>query len=295
MRNLFENKTFKRGACITGGAAALILAGLAHHNADNVMEMGKDGCVQVATFLDATDTNSSTEDLVVEVIGENGTTTQVVVNTTEGTKPDSSTEPTEGSGSATSGEKPDSTNEEGNSSEGGNSGSATTEAPSTQPSGGNSGEKPQTTETPNNEDTKPETPATTEESKPEVPSTTETPTTEEHSECQHDWIGVRETIHHDAVYETQTVCVQEAYDEPVYVWHSFCNGCGVDLTAMFPDGHYTSHTVACQGGSTYHADKILVDTIHHDAVYETKEVCVQEAWDEIVTHTVCSICGYQLN
>lgn len=294
MRNLFENKTFKRGTYITGGAAALILAGLAHHNANDVMDIGKDGCVQVATFLDATDTDSSTEDLVVEVVDENGTTTQVIVNTTEGTKPDSSTETSEGSGSATSGEKPNSTNGEGNSSEGGNSGSATTEAPSTQPSGGNSGEKPQTTETPNNEDTKPSTP-TTEETKPEVPSTTETPTTEEHSECQHDWIGVRETIHHDAVYETQTVCVQEAYDEPVYVWHDFCNGCGADLDLMFPDGHYTPHTTVCQGGSTYHADKILVDTIHHEAVYETKEVCVQEAWDEIVTHTVCSICGYQLN
>lgn len=172
---------------------------------------------------------------------------------------------------------------------GGNSGNNTTDG--TQPSGGNSGEKPQTTETPNNEDTKPSTP-TTEESKPEVPSTTETPTTEEHSECTHAHRSeVTETRYIEPVYETQTVCVQEAYDEKVYVWHSFCNGCGVDLTAMFPDGHYISHTTVCQGGSTYHADKILVDTIHHEAVYETKEVLVSGGYDEVISKIVCDDCG----
>lgn len=172
----------------------------------------------------------------------------------------------------------------------GNNGNVTTQS-----SGANSGNTTSTTESSATTDTKPQPSSTTEDTKPESSGTTESTTTEEHSACQHKWSLVDETIHHDAVYETQTVCVQAAYDENVYVWHSFCNGCGVDLTAMFPDGHYTPHTVYCQGGSTYHAAPILVDTIHHEAVYETKEVCVMQAWDEILTHTVCSICGYQIN
>jgi len=296
MRKLFkEDKVFRRRTLICAGIVACVIVrvgiGIADSEANKIKGMGSEGCVQVATFLDSTDTDSSTENVVVEVVDENGTTTQVVVNTTEGTKPDSSTETAEGSGSATSGEKPDSTNEEGNSSEGGNSGSATTEAPSTQPSGGNGGEKPQTTEKPNNEDTKPESPTTTEQPTTEA-TTTESTTTEEHSECNHSHrTDVTETIEHPAVYETKTVCVQEAYDEPIKEVHSFCNGCGMDLTANFPNKDYNTHTYFCQGGSSYHADEIIVDYIHHDAVYETKEVCVQEAWTEYINKIVCSDCG----
>ena len=203
----------------------------------------------------------------------------------------------------------------------GNNGNVTT-----QPSGGNSGnggttpatienpttedkkpEPPTTTESPSTEDTKPEPPATTEKPsttediKPEPPATTEKPSTTTEStttECQHKWTLVDEIVYIEPVYQTQTVCVQEAYDENVYEYHSFCNGCGYDLTVGVETGEidtYGTHVIYCQGGSTYHADRILVDTIHHDPVYETKEIIVSGGYDERVVHTVCSICGYQIN
>ena len=279
VKTMHKKKLFK--LALVSAVLCVILCGCGKDNSDN-----KKTADNIASSTDVTIDNTDIASTDSSEISEsNSTTTEA--NTTHSASGGIETE------SSNAINDDDINNNDNKPNNGGNSGNNTTDG--TKPSG----EKPQTTETPNNEDTKPSTP-TTEESKPEVPSTTEqetteTPTTEEHSECQHDWTGVRETIHHEAVYETQTVCVQEAYDEPVYVWHSFCNGCGADLDLMFPDGHYISHTTVCQGGSTTHADKILVNTIHHDAVYETKEVCVQEAWDEIVTHTVCSICGYQLN
>lgn len=191
---------------------------------------------------------------------------------------------------------------------GGNSGNNTTESTkpstteSTQPSTTTDNTYPSSTEESKpevpttteatTEDTKPETPTTTEEPKPEKPSTTESPTTEEHKECTHSHRSeVTETRYIEPVYETRTVCVQEAYDEPIYEWHSFCNGCGMDLTINFPDGHYISHTTVCQGGSTYHADKVLVNTIHHEAVYETKEVLVSGGYSETISKIVCDDCG----
>ncbi len=268
---MHKKKLFK--LALVSAVLCVMFCGCGKDNSDN-----KKTADNIASSTDVTIDNTDIASADSSEISENNSTT-TEANTTNSASGGIETE------SSNAINDDDTNNNDNKPNNGGSSGNNTTD-----------GTKPSTTESTQPSTTTDNTyPSTTEETKPEVPSTTETPTTEEHSECQHNWIGVRETIHHDAIYETQTVCVQEAYDEKVYVWHSFCNGCGADLDLMFPDGHYISHTTVCQGGSTSHAEKILVDTIHHDAVYETKEVCVQEAWDEIVTHTVCSICGYQLN
>lgn len=163
--------------------------------------------------------------------------------------------------------------------------------------------KPQNTTQPTTEEDKPTAPTTTEANNTtETNSSTEESTTTEEqknnsdetekAECNHNWVQQYLTKHHPAEYEEQQVCVQEAYDEPIYEYHDFCNGCGTDLTILFPDGDYITHIVVCQGGSNYHAEKTIIGYNHHDVVYETQLVCVKEAYDEQVPNGYkCSVCG----
>ena len=105
---------------------------------------------------------------------------------------------------------------------------------------------------------------------------------------KHEWSEVYKTVHHDAVYETVT---EEAWDEEVKVGkHSFCNGCGLDLTITYGTADCEAagdHLSACNSG--YHTAPVY-DTIHHDA--KTYEECVKEAWDEeVFDHVECLTCG----
>lgn len=101
-------------------------------------------------------------------------------------------------------------------------------------------------------------------------------------------------------YETQKVLVKDAWDEQVrnpdkdvYESHVICNGCGKDfgLTTDAWEKHafeeMSNGNNACGG---WHDDMVLVqegyDTVHHDAIYEDKEVWVVDkaAWEETVHH-----------
>ena len=111
-----------------------------------------------------------------------------------------------------------------------------------------------------------------------------------------------EIVHHpeEGHYETQKVLVKEAWDEEVrnpnkdvYESHVICNGCGQDfgLTTDAWEEHafeeMSNGNTACGG---WHDEQVLVeegyDIIHHEAVYEDKQVWVvdKEAWDETVHH-----------
>ena len=111
-----------------------------------------------------------------------------------------------------------------------------------------------------------------------------------------------ETVHHEEEghYETQKVLVKEAWDEKVRnpgkdVWdvHYICNGCkkdfGKDYDAVSNHVYeeILNGNLACGG---FHQENILIeegyDIIHHEAVYEDKEVWVvdKEAWDEVIHH-----------
>lgn len=78
--------------------------------------------------------------------------------------------------------------------------------------------------------------------------------------------------------------VQEAYEEPVYEYHVFCNTCGADVTTNAQE-HEAIHNAG------FSSRKIQTGSIHHDAV--TQQVWVDEpAYDEVVTRGyVCSVCG----
>lgn len=95
--------------------------------------------------------------------------------------------------------------------------------------------------------------------------------------------------------ETKRVLVKEAWDEEktTEARHLFCSGCYMDLTAAgFSKDGITIHVLDCQGGSSYYLDYVpVVETIHHDAVYEDRTITVtdKEAWTEHWQE--CTSCG----
>ena len=117
---------------------------------------------------------------------------------------------------------------------------------------------------------------------------------------KHNWVNVTKTVNHPAethqedVYEDRQVKVKDAWDEQVKTGAAQeCRQCGFRTTDgdamtehMLENGH-SCHTVY-----TY-------ETVHHDAVYETRRVKVgtktvvdKAAWTEtVVTGQKCSSCG----
>ena len=128
------------------------------------------------------------------------------------------------------------------------------------------------------------------------PVTPEKPTKpEKPAEHVHTWKEC--TKEHPAVTHdvTKRVLVKEAWDEEKTstVRHLFCSGCYMDLTAAgFSKADITLHVLDCQGGSSYYLDYVpVVETIHHDAVYEDRTITVtdKEAWTEHWQE--CTSCG----
>ena len=128
------------------------------------------------------------------------------------------------------------------------------------------------------------------EKKTEAPTEkrTEAPTEKktEAPVCSHNWVW---HTHTEVVHKSEKYLVSDAWDEPVYESHNFCNGCGCDLTATY-GGPGTSggigHLDSCDCG--WHNENVQVGTIHHDAVYETDE---WDEYEEVKDYQYCSKCG----
>lgn len=146
--------------------------------------------------------------------------------------------------------------------------------------------------------------------------TTQTPTTTEQpsggnqgngnggNTHQHTWEAQYRTIHHDEEGHYEDVCVQEAYDEPIYEGHYVCNYCGIDITATgvglghcsvcgppYPPDHPLYGQFETQG-SSYGTIRVQVGTTHHEAVYEKKWIVDKKAYDEQVLNGYkCTTCG----
>ena len=102
----------------------------------------------------------------------------------------------------------------------------------------------------------------------------------------HSWT-VQSTEHHDATGHWETVVIEEAYDEPIWSdkAQAVCKVCGfTDADAMV----VADHCLYDCGGAGYEVKKVLLQTIHHEAVTEQKWVQDSAAYD-IITY-VCS-CG----
>lgn len=117
------------------------------------------------------------------------------------------------------------------------------------------------------------------------------------SEHKHDWVAQYKTVNVPEKGHNEQVLVKDAYDEPIYgyEYHSFCNTCGLDLTAngINDAQHVKQHILNGEGGSTTQKPvEVQTGTIHHEAVYETRYVVDSPATtkQELVGYK-CSGCG----
>lgn len=117
------------------------------------------------------------------------------------------------------------------------------------------------------------------------------------AEHTHNWVAQYKTVNVPEKGHNEQVLVQAAYDEPTYgyEYHSFCNTCGLDLTAngINDAQHVKQHALNGEGGSTTQKPvEVQTGTIHHEAVYETRYVVDSPATTkQELTGYKCSSCG----
>lgn len=119
------------------------------------------------------------------------------------------------------------------------------------------------------------------------------------TEHSHNWVAVYKTVHHDATYKEEKYVVKEAWDEEVTDDFYICNQCGASfrcIDANEPTSplytEFITHMLNCQGiGSSYHGERRVIGSVHHDAEYGTRQVIDKPAWDEqVIDYYKCS-CG----
>lgn len=117
------------------------------------------------------------------------------------------------------------------------------------------------------------------------------------AEHKHEWVAQYKTVNVPEKGHNEQVLVKDAYDEPIYgyEYHSFCNTCGLDLTANGINNaqHVKQHILNGEGGSTTQKPvEVQTGTIHHEAVYETRYVVDSPATTkQELTGYKCSGCG----
>ena len=117
------------------------------------------------------------------------------------------------------------------------------------------------------------------------------------SEHKHEWVAQYKTVNVPEKGHNEQVLVKDAWDEPTYgyEYHSFCNTCGLDLTASGINDaqHVKQHILNGEGGSTTQKPvEVQTGTIHHEAVYETRYVVDSPATTkQELTGYKCSSCG----
>lgn len=88
---------------------------------------------------------------------------------------------------------------------------------------------------------------------------------------------------HNPETRTETVTVKDAWDEDVYEARYVCYGCGASFETAREVGRHILANPSGNCNNYYEDDNVKVNTIHHDAVTETR------------TYKVCSRCGERLN
>lgn len=122
------------------------------------------------------------------------------------------------------------------------------------------------------------------------------------TEHTHNWVAQYKTVNVPEKGHNEQVLVQAAYDEqvPQYqdVERQICSACGADITDLGQAGisaHIKAHALAGENGGYYSKiSQVLIgyQTIHHDAVYETRYVVDSPATTkQELTGYKCSSCG----
>lgn len=119
------------------------------------------------------------------------------------------------------------------------------------------------------------------------------------AEHTHNWVAQYKTVNVPEKGHNEQVLVQAAYDEQVPVTemkaYSICNACGADITGNTYE-HVKDHMINDTGNGGYHTEwretVVGYNTVHHDAVYETRYVVDSPATTkQELTGYKCSSCG----
>ena len=119
------------------------------------------------------------------------------------------------------------------------------------------------------------------------------------AEHTHNWVAQYKTVNVPEKGHNEQVLVQAAYDEQVPVTEmkefSICNQCGADVTAN-PTAHMKNSLLNGGNCGGYHSEwrEVITgyNTVHHDAVYETRYVVDSPATTkQELTGYKCSGCG----
>ena len=141
---------------------------------------------------------------------------------------------------------------------------------------------------------------TSESKKNNTASTTNTSSnSSKPAEHTHNWVAQYKTVNVPEKGHNEQVLVQAAYDEQVPIKEmqefSICNDCGADITGN-AWAHVKDHMINDTGNGGYHSEwrEVITgyQTVHHDAVYETRYVVDSPATTkQELTGYKCSGCG----
>ena len=136
-------------------------------------------------------------------------------------------------------------------------------------------------------------------SKPSNSSNSSNSNNSKPAEHTHNWVAQYKTVNIPEKGHNEQVLVQAAYDEQVPITemkaYSICNDCGADITGNTYE-HVKDHMINDTGNGGYHTEwretVVGYNTVHHDAVYETRYVVDSPATTkQELTGYKCSGCG----
>lgn len=119
------------------------------------------------------------------------------------------------------------------------------------------------------------------------------------AEHTHDWVAQYKTVNVPEQGHNEQVLVQAAYDEQVPITemkaYSICSTCGADITGN-TSAHVKNHVMIGDDKGGYYTEwretVVGYNTVHHDAVYETRYVVDSPATTkQELTGYKCSGCG----
>ena len=237
-------------------------------------------------------------------------TAKLLFPSTESTQPEESSSSSENESSSESSSKTESSSESSKNEESEESTDDESEESTNVPSTPSSSESSKTESQSSSSSSQSQSSSQQQESSSKPPESSQT---SQSASCDHEWVDVTTTVHHDAVTEQVWVVDQAAYDEEVVIeaawdeevetgeWQYVCASCGFatqseseldnHLVATLEDPNHTGSYYSAPVTTTVHHEAVT-ETVHHDEEghYETK--VTQEAYDEtVVTGQKCSKCG----
>lgn len=136
-------------------------------------------------------------------------------------------------------------------------------------------------------------------SKPSNSSNSSNSNNSKPAEHTHNWVAQYKTVNIPEKGHNEQVLVKDAWDEQVPITEmkefAICNNCGADVTAN-PTAHMKNSLLNGGNCGGYHSEWREVvtgyQTVHHDAVYETRYVVDSPATTkQELTGYKCSSCG----